>query len=221
LDLVLAARDDGGSPFDDSALADELSTLLLAGHETTATALTWAWYALARNPRVAAKLHAEIDSLGDRDVGIEDVAQLRYTDAVFSETLRLYPPASAFGRRVLERSELAGYAIPAGAGIVISPYVCHRNPRFFPNPERFEPERFETHERPEFAYVPFGGGARRCIGDAFARMEGVFALATLARRFRCETDDPAPVGIGSATLRPARPIVLRARARTPPSLEKV
>jgi cytochrome P450 len=214
LELALAARDDDGCSFDDPALADELATLLLAGHETTATALGWAWYALAQNPAVEAKLHAELDDvLGDRDPNPDDLPRLRYTDAVFSETLRLYPPASAFGRRVLERCEVGGYTLEAGAGVVISPYVVHRNPGYYPEPERFRPERFEQNERPEFAYVPFGGGARRCIGDAFARMEGVLVLATLARRFRFERIDAAPIGIASATLRPARPILVRVRPR--------
>ena len=115
---------------------------------------------------------------------------------------------------MLERCEIGGYTIEAGAGIVISPYVCHRNPRFFADPERFLPERFEE-SRPEFAYVPFGGGARRCIGDAFARMEGVLALATLARSFRFELVDAEPIGIASATLRPARPIVASVTERVP------
>jgi cytochrome P450 len=215
LELVLAARDDDGSTFDDGAVADELSTLLLAGHETTATALAWTWYALSRTPHAREALHAELDAvLGDRDPDVADLPRLRYTDAVFSETLRLYPPASAFGRRAIERCEIGGYSIPAGAGIIISPYVVHRNPRFYPRPNAFEPERFLTGERPEFAYVPFGGGARRCIGDAFARMEAVLALATIARRFRFVAEDAAPIGIASATLRPARPIVLRARSRS-------
>jgi cytochrome P450 len=203
LDLALAARDDDGSSFDDPALADEL-----------ATALGWAWYALAQNPAVETKLHAELDEvLGDRDPEPDDLPRLRYTDAVFSETLRLYPPASAFGRRVLEGCEVGGYTLEAGAGVVISPYVVHRNPRYYPEPERFLPERFEENDRPEFAYVPFGGGARRCIGDAFARMEGVLVLATLARRFRFERIDAAPIGIASATLRPARPILVYVRPR--------
>ncbi len=216
LALALAARDDDGSPFDDRALADELATLLLAGHETTATALCWTWYVLASHPRVEAALHAELDAvLGARDPEPDDVARLPYTSAVFAETLRLYPSASAFGRRALERCELGGYTIEAGAGIVISPYVIHRNPRYFPEPETFRPERFLGEERPEFAYLPFGGGARRCIGEAFARMEGVLAIATLARRLRFERLDPIPVAIGTATLRPARPIRVRVCERRP------
>ena len=214
LDLALAARDDAGSPFDDDALAGELATLLFAGHETTATALAWTWYALAENPAVEAALWAELDDvLGDRDPEPDDLPRLRYTDAVFSETLRLYPSASAFGRRVTERCELGGYTLEPGAGVVISPYVSHRNPRFFPDPERFLPERFATDDRPAFAYLPFGGGARRCIGEGFARMEAVLAIATLARRFRFERFEREPVGIASATLRPARPILVRVRER--------
>jgi cytochrome P450 len=211
LDLALAARDERGARFDDEALGDELATLLLAGHETTASALTWAWYLLARYPVAAARLRTETANVcGDRDPEPADLPALRYADAVVSETLRLYPPASAFGRRTLEPCELGGYAIPAGASVVISPYAIGRNPRYFREPERFAPERWFGEPPPEFAYVPFGGGARRCIGDAFARMEAVLALATLARRYRFSADDLTPIGIASATLRPARPVLLRA-----------
>jgi cytochrome P450 len=213
LSLVLEARDDAGVAFDDRAVADELSTLLFAGHETTANALTWAWYLLAAHPSVASRLHAEVDALGAREPSYDDLARLPVTQAIFAETLRLYPPASAFGRLVLEPCELGGYALAPGSGVVISPYVSHRNPRYFPEPERFLPERWDAPNWPEFAYLPFGGGARRCIGEAFARMEGVLVLATLARHYRFERIEPEPVGIGSATLRPARPIVMRARAR--------
>jgi cytochrome P450 len=220
LGLVLAARDADGRPLDDAAVADELSTLFLAGHETTATALTWTWYLLARHRAVEERWHAELDAvLGDRDPTSEDLARLPYSDALFSEALRLYPPASAFGRRALEACDLGGYRIPRGAGIIISPYVVHRNPRYFPEPERFAPERWATPGWPEFAYVPFGGGARRCIGEGFARMEGVLALATLGRRFRFALEEHAPVGIASATLRPERPIRLRAFARRRASFE--
>jgi cytochrome P450 len=213
LSLVLEARDDAGVAFDDRAVADELATLLFAGHETTANALTWAWYLLAEHPAELRRLHAEVDALGERDPSYDDLQGLPVTHAVFAETLRLYPPASAFGRLALETCELGGYALARGSGVVISPYVSHRNPRFFPEPDRFIPERWQTPAWPEFAYLPFGGGARRCIGEAFARMEGVLVLATLARRYRFERLEPEPVGIGSATLRPARPIVMRARAR--------
>ncbi len=219
LDLVLAARDEHGDAFDDEALADELATLLLAGHETTASALTWTWYLLARHPAAAARLRDELGSvLGDRDPEPGDLPALRFTGAVISEVLRLYPPASAFGRRALEPCELGGYVVPRGAGVVISPYALHRNPRYFADPERFVPERWFDAPPPEFAYVPFGGGARRCIGDAFARMESQLALATFARRFRFTAGDLTPVGIASATLRPARPIRLHATSLSKPKL---
>lgn len=215
LSLVLAARDDDGVAFDDRAVADELSTLLFAGHETTANALTWAWYLLAEHPEVAARVHVEVDALAPADAErtYDTLAQLPYTQAVFAETLRLYPPASAFGRLVVEPCELGGYTLEGGSGVVISPYVCHRNARFFPEPDRFAPERWAERAWPEFAYVPFGGGARRCIGEAFAHMEAVLVLATFARRLRFERIEREPVGIGSATLRPSRPIVVRAVAR--------
>ncbi len=215
LDLVLAARDDRGSAFDDEALADELATLLLAGHETTASALTWTWYLLSRHPAAAARLRDELRSvLGDRDPEPGDLPALRFTNAVISEALRLYPPASAFGRRAMEACELGGYVVPRGASVVISPYAIHRNPRYFAEPERFVPERWFDAPPPEFAYVPFGGGARRCIGDAFARTEALLALATFARRFRFTAGDLTPIGIASATLRPARPILLHATSLT-------
>ena len=213
LSLVLEARDDDGVAFDDRAVADELSTLLFAGHETTANALTWAWYLLAEHPAQRERLHAEVDALGAREPNYDDLAQLPVAQAIFAETLRLYPPASAFGRLVVEPCELGGYRIEPGAGVVISPYVSHRNPRYFPEPDRFVPERHEAATWPEYAFVPFGGGARRCIGDAFARMEGALVLATFARRYRFERTDGGPIAIGSATLRPSRPIVLQARAR--------
>ncbi len=213
LSLILAARDTDGTTFDDRAVADELATLLLAGHETTATALTWTWYLLAQSPAVEARLHAEVDALG-RDPEPADLEEnLTYANAVFAEALRIYPPASAFGRRALEVCRLGGFEIERGAGIVISPYVSHRNPAWFPEPERFAPERWERPAWPEFAYVPFGGGARRCIGDAFARAEAVLVLATLARRFRLRRIEHDAVAIATATLRPRRPIVVRLEAR--------
>ena len=211
LGLVLRARDEDGCRFDDRAVVDELATLLFAGHETTANVLTWAWYRLGREPAVADALVTEAAALG-RDPGYDDLDALPVAHAAFSETLRLHPAASAFGRCVLEPIELGGYPIAAGSGLVISPYVSHRNPRWFTDPERFSLERWTAPTWPEFAFLPFGGGARRCIGEAFARMEGALALAIVARRFRLRTIDPEPVSIGTATLRPARPIRMRLEA---------
>ncbi|MBC5799261.1 MAG: cytochrome P450 [Candidatus Eremiobacteraeota bacterium] len=208
LSIVLAASGD------DAAVGDELCALLFAGHETTATALTWAWYLLASHPTVEATLHEELDAvLGERDPTVDDIANLPFTTAVFNETLRLYPSAPVFGRRVLEDCELCGYRISGGSGIIISPFVSQRNARYFPAPECFVPARWQQPTWPDFAYVPFGGGARRCIGEPFARMEGVMVLATLARRYRFARIERGRVGIASAMLRPARPIVVRAIAR--------
>jgi cytochrome P450 len=177
--------------------------------------LTWTWYLLSRHPATAARLRDELRSvLGDRDPESGDLPALRFTSAVISEAVRLYPPASAFGRRALEPCELGGYVVPRGASVVISPYALHRNPRYFAEPERFIPERWFDAPPPEFAYVPFGGGARRCIGDAFARTEALLALATFARRFRFTARDLTPIGIASATLRPARPILLHTTSLT-------
>jgi cytochrome P450 len=143
-------------------------------HETTANALAWAWYLLARNPWVEARLHAEVvAAAGSRAaLTVEDLPRLPLASQVFAETLRLFPPASAFGRRALEPCVLAGFAIRSGDGILLSPYVSHRNPAIFPDPETFAPDRWSAEPPPSFAYFPFGGGSRVCIGEAFARMEG-------------------------------------------------
>jgi cytochrome P450 len=164
-------------------------TLFLAGHETTANLLSWTWYLLSQHAEVEAKLHAELDALleGGRLPTIEDLPALRYTEMVVAETMRLYPPAWTVGRLAIEEHEVGGYVIPKGALVLLSQYVTHRDPRFFPDPARFDPERFtpEAKEsRPPFAYFPFGGGVRRCIGEGFAWMEATLLVATLARRWR-------------------------------------
>jgi cytochrome P450 len=212
LSLLLAARDAGGAELDAQAIADELVTMLLAGHETTANALAWAWYSLSRDPQLAARVESEVlAATGGRDVTVGDLPALRLTANVFAEALRLYPPASAFGRRALVPCTLGGYAVAAGDGILLSPYVSHRNPAVFARPDAFEPDRWFDTVPPPFAYFPFGGGSRLCIGEAFARMEGTLVLATIARNFRLCSIDERPIGIAAhATLRPARPIVLRA-----------
>jgi cytochrome P450 len=164
-------------------------TLFLAGHETTANALTWAWYLLAQNAEAEAALHAELDRVleGGRAPTAEDLTALRYTEMVVAETMRLYPPAWAIGRLAVEDHEVGGYLIPRGSLVLVSQYVMHRDPRFFPEPERFDPARFapEAKEaRPQFSYFPFGGGVRRCIGEGFAWTEAVLVLAALARRWQ-------------------------------------
>jgi cytochrome P450 len=216
LSMLLDARDAGGAPLDAQAVADELVTLLLAGHETTANALAWAWYLLARHPEIEARLHGEAAGVaGKRDrIGVEDRPRLRLSAHVFAEVLRLYPPASAFGRRALEACTLGGFAIRAGDGIMLSPYVSHRNPAVFTNPEAFAPDRWTGFAPPPFGYFPFGGGSRMCIGEAFARMEGTLVLSAVVARFSLRASTAEPIGIAAhATLRPARPIVLVPRRR--------
>jgi cytochrome P450 len=192
--LLLSVDEDGGMT--NKQVRDEALTLFIAGHETTATALTWAWLLLAQNPEAEAKMHAEIDRvLGDREPAFDDVPALRYTTNVLAETMRLYPPAWAVGRMATAPLELAGYEIPKGSILLLSPYTMHRDPRWWPSPALFQPERWETEDpsRPKFAYYPFGGGPRLCIGERFAWMEGVIVLAALSRAWRFRRADTTPV----------------------------
>lgn len=185
--LLLAQDEEGEGTMTDQQVRDELLTLFLAGHETTANALTWAWYLLAQNHEADSRLRAEVDAaLGSRPPGAQDLATLPYTGAVFAEALRLFPPAWAIGRRTLEDVELGGYTVPKGCVVLLSPYVTQRDARWFPEPEAFRPERWleEDEARPKFAYFPFGGGARVCIGERFAGMEGALLLATIAQRWQ-------------------------------------
>ena len=190
LSMLLLAQDEEehGGGMTDKQVRDEALTLFLAGHETTANALTWTWYLLSQNPDCEQRLHRELDAvLGGRAPQIDDLPALRYTEMVLAEAMRLYPPAWAIGRMSREPFELGGINIAAGSIFIASPYVTHRDARWFPNPEQFDPERFTPEARdarPKFAYFPFGGGARVCIGERFAWMEGVLVLATLAQRWQ-------------------------------------
>jgi cytochrome P450 len=190
LSMLLSARDEegDGGQMSDEQVRDEVMTLFLAGHETTANLMTWTWYLLSQHAEVERKLHEELDAvLGGRQPTVEDVPRLRYTEMVVAESMRLYPPAWAIGRLALKSHEVGGYTIPAKALVLLSPYVTHRDERYFPDPVRFDPERWtpEAKEsRPQFAYFPFGGGPRRCIGEGFAWMEGILLLASLARNWR-------------------------------------
>jgi cytochrome P450 len=186
--LLLAQDEDTGGRMTDKQVRDEALTLFLAGHETTAQALTWTWYLLSQNPDCERKLHDEIDSvLGGRIPEFDDLPRLRYTEMVLTESMRLYPPAWAIGRKATAPFQLGGYEIPKGAILILSPYVTQRDPRFFPDPERFDPERWTPENadaRPKFSYYPFGGGARLCIGERFAWMEGTLVLAAIAQQWR-------------------------------------
>lgn len=190
LSMLLAARDDEAdhTGMTDQQLRDEVLTIFLAGYETVANALAWTWLLLAQNPDAEAKLHAEIDEvLGGRLPTLEDAPQLRYTEMVLSESMRLYPPAWAMGRMATCDVEIGPYKLPAGTYVFFSQYIIQRNADFFPEPLRFDPERFTAERkttRPRFAYFPFGGGSRQCIGESFAWMEAILSLATLAQRWR-------------------------------------
>jgi cytochrome P450 len=192
LSMLLQAQDeeDNNSPMTDSQVRDEVMTLFLAGHETTANALTWTWVQLSRNPAIVERLRQEIASvLGDRLPTAADYPALKYTEMVLAESMRLYPPAWIVGRRAIEDMELGGFSIPKGSILVMSQMLTHRDPRFWKDPETFDPLRFSPEEkakRPAFAYFPFGAGPRGCIGEGFAWMEGVLVLATLAQKWRLE-----------------------------------
>jgi cytochrome P450 len=209
LSMLLLAQDtkgDGGQ-MTNAQLRDELMTIFLAGHETTANAMTWTWYLLSQNPEVESKLHQEIDEvLGGRVPGFDDVARLKYTEMVLAESMRLYPPAWALGRMALNDFEIGGYVVPKNSLVLMSQYVMHRDPRYFANPSRFDPERWtpEAREaRPQFSYFPFGGGPRRCIGEGFAWMEGILLLATLTQQWQMRLVPNHPVELKPVmTLRP-------------------
>ncbi|MBX3000420.1 MAG: cytochrome P450 [Caldilineaceae bacterium] len=185
LSMLMLATDEEGGGMSDEQVRDELITLLLAGHETTANALNWTFYLLSQHPEVEAKLQAEVDRvLGKRRATLADLEDLFYTRAVVEESIRLYPPAWSFGRQTIEPVEIGGYTIPKGWEINVVSYSAHRDPRWWDSPETFRPERFlvEDPNRPKYAYIPFGGGPRICIGNHFAMMEAQLALATVTQR---------------------------------------
>ena len=196
LSMLLEARDEeSGQGMTDRQLRDELVTLFLAGHETTAISLAWTFHLLAQNPQAEAKLHAEVDAVLDDKAAptFDDLERLPYARMVAEESMRLYPPAYVFSRRAAADDQLGPWHMPAGAHIVISPYALHRNPAYWADPDTFKPERFAPDapnvpsERPKHAYLPFGGGPRICIGNSFAMMEHAIVLSTAARRWRLES----------------------------------
>jgi len=188
LSTLLAARDeDDGGRMTDEQVRDEALTLFLAGHETTANAMTWTWYLLSQHADIEAGFHAEVDALGGQMPTADDLPRLLYTRRVLSESLRLYPPAWVVGRRLLTDYMAGGYALPARSIVLPSQAVTHRDPRFWPDPDRFDPDRWTPEAeaaRPKFAFFPFGGGPRVCIGEQFAWMEGILLLATLGQQWR-------------------------------------
>jgi cytochrome P450 len=188
LSTLIHARDEDGSSMSPQQLRDEVTTLFLAGHETTALTLAWSWYLLAEHPAAEARLLDELRSvLGGRPPAVEDLPRLPFTDAVVREALRLYPPAYIIGRLSIAPFELAGYSFPPGTGVAMVPWVMHREARYFDAPLEFRPERWLdglADRLPAYVYFPFGGGPRRCIGQGFAQMEAALLLATIAPRFR-------------------------------------
>jgi cytochrome P450 len=216
--LLLAQDTEGdGTGMTDVQLRDEAMTIFLAGHETTANALSWTWYLLSQHPEVEARFHREVGTLGNRLPRPDDLANLPYTRMIFAESMRLYPPAWAVGRRAIEGFDAGGYRIPARSMVLMSQYITHRDPRFFPEPERFDPERWLPEiaaARPKFAYFPFGAGTRICIGEQFAWMEGILILATIAQKwkFRYLGSGP-PVVEPRITLRPEGGLRMRVEGR--------
>jgi cytochrome P450 len=220
LSRLLAARDetDPTRGMDDAQLRDEVMTLFIAGHETTANALAWTLLLLAEHPEIDARVFAEVERVvGRRDATADDVPSLGFTEAVLKESMRLYPPAHIIGREATRDVRLGPWTIPAGTAVLISPWALQHDPRFFDDPEAFRPDRWldgSTAELPKYAYMPFGGGARICVGNHFAMMEAVLVLATIASRARFERISRAPVEPQPAiTLRPKGGLPLRVRLR--------
>jgi cytochrome P450 len=215
LQMMMEARDEEtGEGMSDRQLRDEVMTLFLAGHETTANALAWTTWLVARHPEVESKLRAEVEqALGGRTPEMQDLPKLRYVSQVLDEAMRLYPPAWITARECIEPDELMGYQVPKGTIVALCPYTTHHNPRLWPEPERFDPDRFtpdRAQARPRHAYFPFGAGQRMCIGNNFALMEGALILAMLYQRVSPKVDaghrvEPLP----RVTLRPVQGIQLR------------
>jgi len=221
LDMLLRVRDADGKPMSDAQLRDEVMTLFLAGHETTAIALSWACYLVSQNPQIEAKLAEELRTvLGERVPTPEDLPRLRYTEMVLKETLRLYPAVWGIGRRSIAECELGGYRVPAGSNIFILQWRTQRDARFFPEPERFDPERWNddpvrSGKIPRFAYFPFGGGPRVCVGASFAMMEATLLLAMIQQKFHLDLVPNHPIEIfATVTLRPKHGIRMIAKRRS-------
>ncbi len=218
LSMLLLARDEDDNPMTDVQARDEVLTLFLAGHETTANALNWTWMLLSQNPQVAQKLHEETDRvLGGTPPTLADLRRLPYTEMVVKEVLRLYPPAYNVGREAIEDVEAGGYFIPKGTIIAVNIYGVHRHPNYWQDPEAFIPERFSPENEANshrYAYVPFGGGPRVCIGNSFAMMEAQLLLATIAQRFTLHLAPNQVVKMLPAiTLNPAGGLPMTVKAR--------
>jgi cytochrome P450 len=199
LSMLIAAQDDqdGNRHMSDRQVRDEVLTMFLAGNETTATALTWTFYLLSQNPEALGQLQAELKRvLNGRNPAYTDVENLPYTRMVLSESMRMYPPAWIMTRTAIEDVEIGGYPVPKGASVILSQWVVHHNERYYPDPMKFDPERWTPDEiaaRPKMTYFPFGGGARMCMGESFAWMEGILLLATIAQKWELCLEPGFPV----------------------------
>ncbi len=207
LSMLLAAHDEDGSQMTDRQLRDEVMTIFLAGHETTALTLSWAWYLLAKHPETERRFHQELDAvLNGRLPSVADLPLLKYTEMIARESMRLYPPAYGLGRQPLEDCQIGGYLVPRKSQVFMFPWALHRDPRFFEEPQSFRPDRWTeefTNSLPKYAYFPFGGGPRACIGNYFAMMEVVLVLATMGQRFRFSLEGKHEVDLLPAmSLRP-------------------
>ncbi|MGH9457097.1 MAG: cytochrome P450 [Thermoanaerobaculia bacterium] len=220
LTMLIEARDEDGSAMDSRQIRDEAVTIFLAGHETTAIALSWTFHLLAAHPEVEERILAEVrEVVGEGRPTAADMPRLTYTGNVISESMRLFPPAYAFGREAIADCEIGGYRVPAGTTIFMSPWVIHRDPRWYDDPLAFRPERWENDfakTLPRFAYLPFGGGPRICIGSSFALMEAVLLLVSVLRRYELRMEGQAPKPFPSITLRPYKGMPMRV-ARRPSS----
>jgi cytochrome P450 len=226
LGVLLAARAPDGSPLTDTEICDEVATFMLAGHETTANTMSWTLALLSAYPSARHRLEAEVDSvLAGRGPEADDADRLPWTRAVVSEAMRLYPPAWTIERNALADDEVAGTPVPAGSLVAISPYLIHRHPEFWPDPAGFDPGRFLTngaaapggggHRGHRYAYIPFGGGRRACVGTSFAELETVLVIAAIARRYRLElTMRGIPAPTAYVTLRPGRGLPMRLLRRS-------
>jgi cytochrome P450 len=220
LSMLMQAQDEeDGSRMNDKQLRDEIATLMLAGHETTANALSWTWMLLAQHPQVCHKLTEEIDQvLGDRLPTTADLPKLRYADQVIKESMRLYPPVSIFGREAVKDCAIGDYSIPEGCVVLISQWVLHRSPKYFEQPEQFLPERWQDNlekQLPRGVYIPFGNGPRICIGKGFAVMEAILLLCAIAQKFEMDLIPDHPIlPQASITLRPEQGIQVRLQSRS-------
>jgi enediyne biosynthesis protein E7 len=220
LQMLIEARDkETGAPMTERELIDEAMTLIVAGHETTASGLNWTWYLLSQNPEAESKLHAEIDAVAEkRNSTLSEMEQLSYTKNVVDEALRLYPPGWLLSRRTIAPDTLSGFEVPAGSDVLLCLYLLHRHPRYWKDPDAFRPERFDKEheaERPRFAYMPFAAGPRHCIGETLALYEMYMHLYKVARRYRLRYVPERELELeAQINLRTKHPLMMKLERRT-------